>query len=36
MQRKQDNLEHHGTKTLVRINKKTKKWELWKRKKKKR
>jgi hypothetical protein len=32
IQSKQDNLEHHGTRTLVRINMKTKKWELWKKK----
>ena len=27
----QDKLERRGVKTLVRINEKTKKWELWRR-----
>ena len=31
-QHAQDSLERHGTKTLVRINEKLKKWELWKKK----
>jgi len=32
-QASQDSLEKHGTKTLVRINERTKKWELWIKKK---